>query len=177
MDNCQQVCNNNNGSFTCSCNEGYTLEDDGHSCMCGGTLTLASGSFQTPGWPNGYPQENFQCEWLIELPNTNASIQFTIDDSAYGIKGRPPCPKDYIQFFDGTTSDSVSLHKLCKFDDPGPFVTSASQARVVFVGTIKEGRPANRVGVRVTYVTIKPDGKLEKYCMKIGILFFFFHSK
>ena len=151
--NCEQVCNNNNGSFTCSCNDGYVLADNGHSCTvsCGGTLTGSSGSFQTPGWPNGYPQENFQCEWIINLPNSDASIEFTIDDSAYGIKGRASCPTDYIQFFDGTGSSAVSLHKLCKFDNPGPFATSTSQARVVFVGTVRRNHPANRVGVKVDY--------------------------
>ena len=31
-DNCTQVCTNTDGSFTCSCNSGYTLVADGHSC-------------------------------------------------------------------------------------------------------------------------------------------------
>ena len=127
---------------------------------CGGTFTGSSGSFQTPGWPNGYPQEDFQCEWIIDLPNNNARIEFTIDDSAYGINGMTPCSTDYIQFFDGTGSNSVSLHKLCQFDNPGPFVTSTSQARVVFAGTVRPNRPASHVGVRVTYVTVETDSKL-----------------
>ena len=32
---CDQVCHNNVGSFTCSCNAGSTLSSDGHSCMGG----------------------------------------------------------------------------------------------------------------------------------------------
>ena len=156
--NCGQVCTNTAGSFTCSCNSGYTLEADGQSCRCGGTLTGASGSFQTPGWPHSYPQENFQCEWTIELPDDGTVIEFTIDDSAYGISGQPPCNRDYIEFFDGTDSDSDSLAKLCKFENPGPITTTSSQARVVFVGLINQHRPASRVGVRVTYRAIQPEG-------------------
>ena len=156
--NCAQVCNNTAGSFTCSCNSGFTLAADGRSCTeeggCGGTLTGASGSFQTPGWPRNYPQENFECEWTIELPSSGSVIEFTIDDSAYGIHGRPPCPNDYIQFFDGTGSNANSLHKLCRFENPGTITTTSSRARVVFAGSIDSHRPASQVGVRVTYRTV-----------------------
>ena len=136
------------------------LAAGGRSCTvsCGGTLTGSSGSFQTPGWPNDYPQEDFQCEWIIVLPSSDSRVNFTIDDSAYGINGQTPCPTDYIEFFDGTTSNAVSLHKLCQFNNPGPIITSAFQARVVFSGTADSERPANRVGVRVTFHTVEPAG-------------------
>ena len=81
-------------------------------------------------------------------------IEFTIDDSAYGINGRDPCPTDYIQFFDGTGSNANSMYKLCKFENPGLITTSSSQARVVFAGSVNPYRPASRVGVRVTYRTV-----------------------
>ena len=114
----------------------------------------ANGSFQTPGWPRNYPQENFQCEWIIELPNTGAVIEFTIDRSAYGINGRPPCASDYIEFYDGTGSDAHSMHKLCKFKKPGAFTTTSSQARIVFVGSVNSNRPRSRVGVKVDYTSV-----------------------
>ena len=31
-DDCSQTCINNYGSFTCGCNSGYILDDDGTSC-------------------------------------------------------------------------------------------------------------------------------------------------
>ena len=31
-DNCEQLCNNRAGDFTCSCRSGYQLDSDGHSC-------------------------------------------------------------------------------------------------------------------------------------------------
>ncbi len=31
-DPCEQVCINNEGSFTCSCNTGYELQEDRSSC-------------------------------------------------------------------------------------------------------------------------------------------------
>lgn len=32
IENCSQLCNNENGGFSCSCNEGYLLMNDGISC-------------------------------------------------------------------------------------------------------------------------------------------------
>ena len=31
-DVCDHVCTNTIGSYTCSCNDGYALDDDGHTC-------------------------------------------------------------------------------------------------------------------------------------------------
>ena len=176
-DNCAQVCTNTAGSYTCSCNSGFTLAADGRSCtanptislpttppptvpslilkgVCGGKLTAASGSFQTPGWPTSYPQENFQCEWIIELPSSASKIEFTVDDSAFGINGRAPCTNDRIQFFDG---NGDSLKMVCgarRLYDFAPITTTSSRARVVFTGSENPSRPASRVGVKVTYKTV-----------------------
>ena len=157
-DNCNQVCTNTDGSFTCSCNDGYELQSNGHSCVCGGTLTAASGSFQTPGWPNSYPQEYFQCVWIIDVAGAE-SIELNIDDSAFGINGRPPCARDHIEFFDGTGSNAASLGKFCgliRFETVTltPIATNSSRVGVVFTGTANPHRPASRVGVRVTYTTV-----------------------
>ena len=156
LDNCEHGCSNTNGSFVCTCNAGYMLEENGHSCKCGGIFHETSGRFSTPGWPTSYPQENFQCEWMIDLPHPEATIEFTIDDTAYGINGRAPCPTDYIMFLDGMDENAPSLHKLCKFDRPAPFTSSGSQARVVFAGTVKRQRPRSRVGVQVMYNMMMP---------------------
>ena len=33
-DDCDQECTNNESSFTCSCASGYTLAEDGKTCIC-----------------------------------------------------------------------------------------------------------------------------------------------
>ena len=144
-------------SYYCTCDPGYILDEDGHSCKCGGVFTEATGSFSTPGWPIAYPQKDLECEWIVDLPNPDATIQFTIDESDYGINGRDPCPSDYVKFIDGLSENDEVMHKLCKFDVPDdPIITSTSQGRVVFSGTRNLNRPSSRVGVRVTYHTIEP---------------------
>ena len=93
--------------------------------------------------------------WTIDLPNPDATIQLTIDETAYGIKGKNPCPTDHVIFYDGMTE--AEMHKLCKFDLPDePIITSTSQGRVVFTGTYFPNRDPRRVGVRVTYTTVEP---------------------
>ena len=31
---CQHICNNTNGSYFCSCKDGYTLNSNGKNCLC-----------------------------------------------------------------------------------------------------------------------------------------------
>ena len=159
--NCDQGCIDTEESFSCTCDSGYRLASDGHSCItdCGGTLTTSSGSFNTPGWPDEYPQEDFQCEWTIVLPNSGATIEFTIDDSAFGINGRPPCTRDHVEFFDGTGNNAASLEKICGLTSMDtvtltPITTSSSSARVVFTGSANPNRSPTRVGVKVDYKTV-----------------------
>ena len=162
---CVQRCSNTPGSYTCFCDDNFTLAPNGRSCTadpvaCGGRLTAPRGSFQTEGWPTSYPQDDFQCVWIIALPDNGATIEFTIDQSAYGINGRPPCSSDHIEFFDGASSDDASLEKICgtrsvyRNTYPPTITTSTSEAKVVFTGSRNSGRPASRVGVKVNYRTI-----------------------
>ena len=93
----------------------------------------------------------------MSLPNPDATILFTIDDEAYGINGRSPCPTDYVQFFDGMGDDTASMNKLCKFDRPSqPLLTSTSEGKVVFKGSRNNARPHSRVGVMVHYTSVVP---------------------
>ena len=167
--NCDQGCVDTEESFFCTCNSGFTLASDGHTCEveCGGRLTTAVGSFTSPGYPNGYPENGVECVWTIELPNNGATIEFTIDESPFGINGRPTpaCTNDHIEFFDGTSSNAASLEKVCglrsMYGDnfPSTITTSTSRARVVFTGS-DASRSRTRVGVRVEYRTVTSESEL-----------------
>lgn len=162
--NCDQGCVDTEESFYCTCNDGFRLASNGHTCVteCGGTFTTASGTFQTPGYPSSYPQEDLECEWIIDIPDSGATIEFTVDNSPFGINGRPTCTSDHIEFFDGTDSSASSLRKLCglaqfygNFNSERRITTTTPEAKVVFTGTEDSSRPSDRVGVKVTYRTIK----------------------
>ena len=153
---CDHVCTNTEGNISCSCNSGFTLATDGRSCKCGETLTADSGSFQSPNWPQTY-SVNIECEWIIQLSDSNKTIQFTFDSSAYGLTGRPgePCDteKDYIEFFDGVEDDADSLAQYCSRVVPDPVNTTSHEARVKFHAG--PSHPPRRQGFRVTYEAVQ----------------------
>jgi len=82
------------------------------------------------------------------LPRPSLSVRFEVDDSAYGINGKPPCERE---FFNGTECSASSLGKFCRLDVPEPVTVTAGGARVVFRGRKNLHYPASRVGVRVFY--------------------------
>ena len=157
---CEHVCTNTQGSFSCSCNSGFTLSTDGKSCeeptaQCGGTLTADSGSFQSPNWPQTYPV-NIECEWIVRLSDSSKTIQFTFDSSAYGLTGAigATCDteRDYVEFFDGVENDADSLGQYCSRVVPDPVTTTSNEARVKFHAG--PSHPPRRQGFRITYLAL-----------------------
>ena len=148
VNDCEQLCVNTNGSYHCDCGEGFALNSDGRTCRisCGGIYSAT-----TPGWPEYYPLD-FRCEWFVNPTNAtnNTVILLTVDQSHFGIKGKSPCPDDYLEFHDGNTTSAHSLGKFCKFDTPDTLYTSSSQAMVVFHAGPIPHLPS-RVGAKVFY--------------------------
>ena len=147
----------------CKCRDSYTSNDDGRTCFpsCGGILTETSGSFHTPDWPNSYPSLDYHCEWVIDIENmTDAVIEITFNEP-YGIRGKDPCPTDYVEVLDGIQQDSDSLGKHCYKYAPHPIITSATQATVIFQASIRSHSP-QRVGLSVSYSVKYPGRSLLK---------------
>ena len=159
---CEDFCHNSEGSYSCSCRDGYVLNEDGRTCSCGGRFTEASGSFNTPDWPLRYPSENFRCEWVIDIENmTNDSVIEISFNEPFGINGRDPCPTDYVEVLDGVEENSPSLGRHCSLRRPDPTSPTSNRAKVVFQGSTVS-RPASRVGVSVTY-TVKQKGNINLF--------------
>ena len=149
---CEHTCVDTPESYYCECPTGYMLDSDGRSCRCGGMFTENEGSFQTPGWPENYPQEDFTCEWRVTASDPTSHVEFTVDSSHYGINGRPPCTRDYLQFYNGLDNSDPIGEKYCHVHPPVNTIRSAGpEANVVFQGLANRWRPASRVGVKVNY--------------------------
>ena len=165
---CSQICNNTLGSYTCSCKEGYSLNNDGVTCFpsCSGNITEPTGSFHTPDWPHSYPSLDFRCEWMIDIKNmTNTVIEIMFNEP-YGIRGRSPCPTDYVEVLDGIRLNSSSLGKHCFSNVPDPILTSSSQATIIFQGS-SFSHSSSRVGVSMSYTTI-PIGRKSNFILELS---------
>ena len=99
---------------------------------CGGLLNAASGSFQTPNWPETYPN-NIDCEWRIQLPDANKFVQIRCEEDPFGIAGfLPACEKDYLKFYDGHSKQDTEFGPFCYYTKPSATTMSSNKAIAVF---------------------------------------------
>ena len=97
--------------------------------QCGGTLRTASGSIQTPNWPETYPVD-IDCTWTIELPDSSKRVEITYE-AGFGIAGRlPSCVKDHLHIYDDSTG--AKYGPFCHWATPNVPVMTSNQARLVF---------------------------------------------
>ena len=121
--------------------------------LCGGELKSESGTFQTLNWPQTYPV-NVDCEWAIEIPNTNKVIEISFDSSVFGIAGRlPSCEKDWLKVYNGHQVNNTSFWgPFCHYRVPDTIKTSTYQAKIIF----HAGPTHNpvRKGFKASYVSV-----------------------
>eukprot|EP00058_Branchiostoma_floridae_P023015 XP_002608505.1 hypothetical protein BRAFLDRAFT_92413 [Branchiostoma floridae] len=77
-DNCEQVCNNNPGSFTCSCNEGYKLSSNGWDCI--GDIESTSWTVDGVTMPNAFmlPEGVYSITGNVTNEYSNQTRQLTV---------------------------------------------------------------------------------------------------
>ena len=117
--------------------------------QCGGALTAASGSFQTPDWPNTYPV-NINCTWTITLPDSSKRVKITFE-TPFGIAGSlPTCAKDKLYIYDDISGTKYGPY--CYFTMPNPIIMTTNLARVVLLAGPSHN--PSRVGFRAAYHSV-----------------------
>jgi len=123
--------------------------------QCGGSLTSATGTLQTPNWPQQYPA-NTDCEWTIELPDAGKVARFTFA-STFGIAGSSPCNGDYVEI---VTNEGVpiSLGRFCGSNAPPSITSSTNKVKVVFHGVTSS---ISLRGFKLSYESVDRQGTLN----------------
>ncbi|XP_029444624.1 cubilin [Rhinatrema bivittatum] len=80
-----------------------------HVNGCGGDLRGATGSFNSPGYPNKYP-DNRECVWYIQTA-PGSSILLTIHE--FSIEYHSTCNYDVLEIYGGPDLASPRLAQLC----------------------------------------------------------------
>ncbi|XP_057885683.1 deleted in malignant brain tumors 1 protein-like [Melospiza georgiana] len=113
-------------SVICS-DSGMTVPPTTGNMPCSGILYGLSGTFESPGYPNSYPN-NAYCVWIIRPWDTARRIQLQFTDVE--LEGSS-CSYDAIEVFDGGSPQSRLLGRVCR-NDHRVFNSSGNQLTVLF---------------------------------------------
>ncbi|XP_055621202.1 tolloid-like protein 1 [Toxorhynchites rutilus septentrionalis] len=128
---CQHECKNTLGSYTCSCHNGYTLQDNGHDCKEGGCkyeVTSSNGQIFSPNYPDYYPPKK-DCIWhFTTTPGHRIRLVFNVFD----IEPHQECAYDHIVVYDGDSTESFALGRFCGGKLPHPLSSTSNEMYMVF---------------------------------------------
>ncbi|KAI4871253.1 hypothetical protein NFI96_019773 [Prochilodus magdalenae] len=104
---------------------------------CGGELSGPSGSFNSPGYPEKYPN-NKECIWNIHT-SPGSSITITIHE--FDIEYHPNCNYDLLEVYGGPDLSAPRLAQLCTTRPPNNPLHVSSTGNAVTVRFKRCGGP------------------------------------
>ncbi|XP_051655735.1 deleted in malignant brain tumors 1 protein-like [Manacus candei] len=132
-----------------------TMTSTSEDYSCGGLLSSSSGRFQSPFYPQNYPN-NANCVWEIEV-KSNFLVTLRFEDIQME-GGR--CLSDYIEVFDGPLHTSPLLGKFCS----GYYRTYTSSSNLMTVRFHSNSRYTYR-GFQAYYYSTIADSSTTLLCL------------
>ncbi|CBY33224.1 unnamed protein product, partial [Oikopleura dioica] len=131
----------------------FKLKWESELGVCGGTGVGTEGIISSPGWPSGY-ENNMDCLWIITT-NAGSALFFEFDDFFLESGTTHGCTRDWVQFFDGPTTNSFALtDRLC--DTTGGDEPVRSNSSVVAIEMHSDiSNSNNERGFKLHWTTIK----------------------
>lgn len=146
---CQHECINTLGSYTCACNNGFILHENQRDCKEGGckyAITSPEGQVISPNYPDFYPSRK-DCVWHFSTtPGHRPKLIFQM----FELEQHHECAYDFIEIYDGESTDATTLGKFCGSKLPHPIVATSNQMFMVF----KSDSSVQRRGFHATHSTV-----------------------
>uniref|UniRef100_A0A8C1I6Q0 Cubilin (intrinsic factor-cobalamin receptor) n=1 Tax=Cyprinus carpio TaxID=7962 RepID=A0A8C1I6Q0_CYPCA len=99
---------------------GFRAHWDGTQTGCGGTLTTSVGGFTSPNYPLPY-HANAECYWHIKT-SAGSTVELSFGD--FHLENSINCNYDYLAVYDGDSTSSPEVAKLCGNQIPPPISSS-----------------------------------------------------
>lgn len=119
---------------------------------CSEHLSGKRGLIVSPYYP-GYYATNSWCEWHVTAPIGHVIrfefVYFNLE------RGDARCQNDYVEVFDGNSTDSTSLGRFCGYNYPEMLESSSNNMLIMF----KSDSKVVRTGFKAEYYSRK--GKTE----------------
>ncbi|XP_066440814.1 cubilin [Eleutherodactylus coqui] len=95
---------------------GFIAQWESIATGCGATMTALSGAFASPNYPMPY-YDNSECYWLLQSSGGNLlELQF----EHFDLEFENSCEHDYLAVYNGNSTNSNLLAKLCGDAHPAP---------------------------------------------------------
>ncbi|XP_051007258.1 cubilin [Acomys russatus] len=101
--------------------KGFSVYWDGSATGCGGNLTTPSGVFTSPNYPMPYYHSS-ECYWRLQA---SQGSPFQLEFQDFHLEHHPSCALDYLAVYDGPSTSSHLVNKLCGDTVPAPIRSSA----------------------------------------------------
>ncbi|XP_046466404.1 cubilin [Neodiprion pinetum] len=108
--------------------DGFTLQWNSITPLCGGEIIGEHGTIRSPGSPGKYPP-NRDCDWHVET-SPGKKIQFHFYSMA--LEQHPNCDHDNLTIRGGPEEDSQQLGLYCNHTQPPPLITPGNEAWLHF---------------------------------------------
>ncbi|XP_025936151.1 complement C1r subcomponent [Apteryx rowi] len=127
---CQHFCHNYVSGYFCSCQPGYQLQSDQHSCKveCSSELfTEASGYLSSPEYPQPYP-EDLRCNYSIRLEKGLSIILKFLEPFEIDEHQQVHCPYDQLKI----QVQGKEIGEFCGKASPGNIETNSNEVDILF---------------------------------------------
>ncbi|CEF59375.1 Astacin-like metalloendopeptidase [Strongyloides ratti] len=129
---CEQICESNINSFKCKCLDGFSLSNDGYSCLedaCSFQLFDSKGSFASPNYPEGYPSDK-ECKWhFITTPGHTIELTF----HEFDLEESSNCSYDNVSIYNTYESSIDELIGIYCYDNYNKEFSVSSNGNQMFL--------------------------------------------